>query len=224
MKQKNAVFHDFEFRTFIFSTLSFFTTIIFTSYNLYLGFSYHATWNYGIAVYYALLVMIRAYVLLFERKISQSSGPQEKKEASRKRLFLIQSILLFLIDIALIGPITMMVLEEKIIDYSAIPAIAMAAYTTYKVTIAVRNFIKAKKRSNLSIKILKNISLVDALVSILSLQYILVMTFGNGMDEYMLPLCATSTFVIWIGLIILSVSSVIEAVKLKKTTHSAENV
>ncbi len=59
---------DYVFRTFIFSALSFFITLTFTCYNIFLGIVYKITWNIGIAVYYALLLHIRAYVIFSERK------------------------------------------------------------------------------------------------------------------------------------------------------------
>lgn len=100
---------DFIFRTFVFSTVSFFVTLVFTGYNTFLGIAYSAVWNIGIAVYYALLLGIRAYVIFSERKFYKADLTEEQKEDKRKRLLLIQSILLFVIDIALIAPIALMV-------------------------------------------------------------------------------------------------------------------
>lgn len=70
-------------------------------------------------------------------------------------------------------------------------AITIAAYTTYKIIMSAINFSKAKKNGNLSVKMLRNVNLVDALVSVLSLQYALVMTFGGGIEGDML-FCAHS--------------------------------
>ena len=47
--------NDYVFRTFIFSALSFFVTLVFTIYNTFLGVAYKSVWNIGIALYYALL-------------------------------------------------------------------------------------------------------------------------------------------------------------------------
>lgn len=212
-----TVLSDYVFRTFISSTLSFFVTIAFAGYNIFLGVSYQSAWNIGIAIYYALLVCIRACILFSEKRFHKKYLTDEQKEPARKNLFLMQSIFLFIIDLALIAPISLMVMQEKEIHFTAIPAIATAAYTTYKIILSTRSIIKTRKQKNLSVRILKNISFVDALVSVLSLQYTLIMTFGNGIEGEMLTLCATTSFAIWTLLIVVSLLSLFKAIKLKQS-------
>ncbi len=62
-------------------------------------------------------------------------------------------------------------MQQKDINYSEIPALTIAAYTTYKITAASINIVKTRKGKHLSVKILRNVNFVDALVSVLSLQY-----------------------------------------------------
>ena len=210
---------DYTFRTFVFSTLSFLVTVAFTGYNAFLAVAYRSAWNTGIAVYYALLLCIRAYVIFSEYKFYKKNIDESVRESTRKRIFFVQSILLFVIDLALIAPITMMVMQQKEINYSEIPAITIAAYTTYKIVMSARNFIKTHKGNHLSVKILRNVNFVDALVSVLSLQYTLIVTFAGGIDSKMRVLCAISTFVIWTFIIIVSVLTLVCAVKIKKDSR-----
>lgn len=207
---------DYVFRTFIFSALSFFITLTFTCYNIFLGIVYKTTWNIGIAVYYALLLHIRAYVIFSERKFHKRKLTYAQIAVKRRQLFLVQSVFLFIIDFALIAPISLMIMQKKPGNYSAIPAIAVAAYTTYKLVASTRNIIKTKKESNLSIIILRKVSFVDALVSILTLQYTLIITFGGGKEEHDTSvLCAASSIVIWILLILLSLKTLLQSIKIK---------
>lgn len=109
----------------------------------------------------------------------------------------------------------MMVMQQKEIHYTAIPAIAIAAYTTYKVTMSAKHFIKTRKSNHLSIKMLRNINFVDALVSVLSLQYTLIMTFdGGSIKKDMHTLCAISSLIIWGWIIVISVFTLSRAIKL----------
>lgn len=208
--------NDYVFRAFIFSALSFFITMLFTAYNVFLCIAYKAVWNIGIAVYYALLLSIRAYVIFSERKFYKEHLTDEQKENKQKKLFLVQSIFLFIIDFALIAPIALMVLQKKTVNYSTIPAITVAAYTTYKIVISTRNIIKTRNVPHLSLKILRTVNFIDALVSVLTLQYTLIITFGGGMNKDMFILCAVSSFAIWTLLILLSLKSLLQSVKLKK--------
>ncbi len=61
--------NDFEFRTYVTSSLSFFATLLFAGYNVFLGVAYKSVWNTGIAVYYLLLVGVRAFVGYKEIKL-----------------------------------------------------------------------------------------------------------------------------------------------------------
>lgn len=224
MKQKERVGinllkrikNDYVFRTFIFSTLSFFVTLVFTCYNLFLGVAHKAVWNIGIAVYYALLLIVRAYVIFSEAKFSKANLSEEQKESKRVKMYFLQSIWLFAIDFALVAPITLMVMQKKPNSYSIVQAITIATYTIYKITVSVRNYVKTRKEGNLSVRILRNVNFMDALVSLLSLQYTLIMACDGKISENMFTLCAISTFFIWVFLIIISALSVAKAVKINK--------
>ena len=206
--------NDYVFRTFIFSALSFFVTLVFTIYNTFLGVAYKSVWNIGIALYYALLLCIRAYIIFSEKKFYKNNLTDEQKDRKRKIIFFVQSILLLIIDFALIAPISLMVLQKRAIKFSQIPAIAMAGYTSFKIFVSTRNIFKTKFEMNLSIKMLRNINFIDALVSILSLQYTLIMTFGGGLDEDMFTLCAISSFCIYVLLFILSLKTFLSSIRI----------
>lgn len=207
---------DYIFRAFIFSALSFFVTVVFTAYNAFLGIVYKSVWNIGIFVYYALLLCIRAYVIFSERKFYKNGLTGGRLEEKRSKILLVQSVLLVVTDLALIAPVTFMVLQKKAVNYSAIPAITTAAYTTYKIILSVRNVVKARKERHLSLKILRTINFVDALVSVLTLQYTLIMTFGGGEDRNMFVLCAVTSFIVWAVILFISLFSLTQAVKLRK--------
>ena len=176
---------NFQFKTYLFSLFSIFITIIFAIYNIYLGIIYNTGWNISIAIYYGFLIIIRTYILYNENKLSKLNISEYKIDM-QKKLYLKQCIMLFTIDLLLIAPISIMVLGQKEVNYSTIPAIATAAYTTCKMILATKNALQAKKNNNLSIIMLRNINLKDSLVAILSLQYILIMTFESKTDNNML--------------------------------------
>ena len=211
----NRLKSDYTFRTFVTTLLSLIATLAFVAYNAYCGAAYKSSWNISIAIYYVLLVLIRACTMLAERKIYKSDKSDEQKEEERRKLFLAQSIMLLLIDAALLTPISIMVLRQKSVEFTMIPAIAVAAYTFYKVIMATYNFVKTRRMQNLSVTMLRNINFVDALVSVLTLQYMMIMTFNGANDSDMIYVCAVSSIVIWLFLVAISILSVIKAAKNK---------
>lgn len=84
--------------------------------------------------FYLLLTAIRGCVLLSEKR--NTSRPEEMRRICRRRIFLISSMMLLLLDLSLITPIVLMALLAKPTNIGIHPAIAMAAYTTYKIIAA----------------------------------------------------------------------------------------
>ena len=122
-------------------------------------------------------------VLLTERR--NGARPEVEQNRCRRRTFLISSVLLLALDLALIGPISMMAVLDKPVSMGMIPAIAMAAYTTWKITMASIHFSRQRRRGGGSLLVaeLRTVNFIDALVAILTLQNTLIMVEGTAEDE-----------------------------------------
>lgn len=202
---------DYAFRALTTAIFSSCFTLIFAAYNVVLGILYRAAWNFGISVYYAMLALLRIIAVFGELRDRKRQPPQNGRGRGR---YLAESILLFLLDVALIAPLAMMVKQERHIAYHEITAISIAAYTALKITFAIVNYKKTRKTKDLTVRMLKNINFKDALVSILLLQYALVMTFGEGMRGDMLTVSQLSSAALWGFLIAISALSLRHAAKI----------
>lgn len=173
---------DYEFKTIISSTLSFLTTLIFALYNGFLGLKYGAAWNVSICVYYILLSIIRGIIINCEKEfISRSID-------NRKHIHKIFSILLLTLNITLITPIALMTVNAKSVEMNMTSAIAVAAYTTYKIISASVNFKKSKRSDDMLVRDLKFISFIEALISVLTLQNTLLAVKGASSEPKMFRL------------------------------------
>ena len=207
---------DFGYRTTVSSVLALCVSVPHSVFNIFLGEVYGTAWNWGIAVYYVSLSLIRAYVGGNEIYFAKNAFEEEERERRRKRIFSVQSAALLVLGFALVAPIALMVLQKRYVNYSEITAIAIAAYTVYKVTLSAVNLKKTRRNFHLGIKILKDVNFIDALVSVLTLQYTLVMTFGGGIEGNMFTLCAFTCGAVWAIIAAFSVYTFISAVKLNK--------
>ncbi len=190
---------DYVFKTMTSSIISFSVTILFALYNGFLGISLSSVWHGSICVFYLLLIAIRGMILLNEKRNAMRS--ENESTYCRGKTFTISSIMLLVLNLALILPISLMVTFEKPVNMGLIPAIAMAAYTTYKFTIASVHIHKQKrsKHSNILITELRTINFIDALVSILTLQNTLIMVNQTKSSvKDMLTLSAISSAAIYI--------------------------
>ena len=167
---------------------------------------------------YLLLMAVRGSILLTEKR-SQVRA-QAAQHACRRRTFLISSILLLVLDLALIAPISMMAVLDKPVSIGLIPAIAMAAYTTWKITMASIHVARQRRRSsgNILVAELRTVNFIDALVAILTLQNTLIMVNQNTADENaMLPLSAASSAVIYAAIVCITVRMLWKGLQEKKS-------
>lgn len=195
---------DYSAKTIATSAISIVIGLAFTLYNGFLGVYYSSIWNGTICVYYILLAVVRGVVVNAQRKIN---GGKNCGEKYIKRIYCSTHIILFAINIALIVPIAVMIKGNREYNLGIIPAIAMATYTTYRVTMAVINLKKSRKSKSLFIRELININFIDALVSVLLLQNTLIIANEGKMTEEMSTLSIVSSTAIWIAIAVITAMS-----------------
>ena len=194
---------DYDFMTIITAIWSLFVSVIFALYNGFIGMYHASLWHGTISFYYFLLVIIRGIIIIAEKKVILSAG----QEKAGDKVYLAASVLLLILNISLIVPITIMVKQQKPVHLTIIPAIAMAAYTTYNISMAFINLRRSRNSSDSLVRLLRMIGFIDALVSILSLQNTLIMVSAKEDSMKMMPLTAFTSAAILILIIILSVIS-----------------
>lgn len=204
---------DYNFKTLTNAAASFFVTALFALYNGFLGIYYGSMWNGCICVYYILLAVTRGVIPVTEKKNLLRA---ESADAYRKRTFEITAVIMLLINLALAIPITLMVLNSRPVNMGLIPAIAMAAYTTYKVVMASVNIKRMKSSSNILVRELRTINFIDALVSVLTLQNTLIIVNQTEESGDMFVLTAISSGAIYLVIIALSVWRIVSEPKRKK--------
>lgn len=104
-----------------------------------------------------------------------------------------------------------MVKQERPVSMTLIPAIAMAAYTVYKVVIGSLNLKRKNRSENRMVRFLRTINFMDALVSVATLQNTLIMVNTSGDKRTMLPLTAVTSGLIWAAIVFLSVMNLRQA-------------
>lgn len=200
---------DYDFKTIVSSFGSLAVTMIFALYNGFLGVYHRSLWHGTICVYYIILVLLRGLIIAAEKKIS----PQIKGGEARNRVYLIASVLLLILNTSLVVPIAIMVKQQKPVDLTLIPAIAMAVYTTYKIIMASINLKRRSRSGNVLVRLLRAINFVDALVSIITLQNTLIMVNAKGQDTKMITLSAFTSGAIWAAVLALSVTALVNGIR-----------
>lgn len=190
---------DLYHKTILTSFFSLLVHLSFVCYNVYLGVAFQDVFALGISVYYFLLCLIVIATLTMEHKIRQKE--EDRKNKIRIRNYKLASLMIFVMDFCLIAPMILMVFQPKEVPFGIIPAITMAAYCVYKIVSAVIRYRHSKLSKNPTTILLREIKIISAIVSILTLQHTLIMVNG-GMNEAMQKLSLASS-IVFIGIIVL---------------------
>lgn len=202
------------YKTLFLSLVSIFVTLCYALYNLYLSVNFRDGFAIGISVYYFLLITVKAASLIVERSVFHKR--EEIKLKVRKRNYKISSVFIFVIDFCLIAPIILMALSTKAVPFGQIPSIVMATFSVYKISASIVNYKKSKKSKNLTVILFREINVIEAIVSVLTLQHTLIMVNG-GMDESMQNLSLISSAAFIAVIIAFSILSYYKNLKSNKT-------
>lgn len=172
---------DYRFKTVVASTLSMLIGFAFALYNGVLGVLYRSLWHGSICVYYFLLAAVRAILVRTQKK--EALFPQDGAAAHRRKIYIATNILLLILNVSLIAPAMVMIANGRSYLYGLIPAIAMAAYTTYRITMSTIHYIRSRKSENLFVAELRTINTIDSLVAVLTLQNTLIVANGGMSAE-----------------------------------------
>ena len=199
---------DYDYKTMVSAAVSFAVTVVFALFNGFLGVAHRSLWHGTICVYYLILATLRGGIIAAERRLP--ARPDQAK--NRGRVYLASSVLLLILNISLFVPISLMVRQQKPVSLTLIPAIAMAAYTTYIIPMASIHLKRRKRSADRLIRLLRTLNFIDALVSVLTLQNTLIMVNSSGGQLAMLPLTAITSGAVWLAVLLLSVSAIVRGV------------
>lgn len=166
--------------------LSLILTLLFSIYNRIIGVIKESLWHESISIYYFTILLIKSIILIY---INNSNV---RKHDST--IFKITKVLLLILNILLIVPITLLILNKRAVQMSLIFSIVIALYVTIKTTKSIINYFKNKKTQDILIKQLLVIDLTDVVVSILTLQNTLI-TVNGGYDQTLYYLTIISSFI-----------------------------
>lgn len=173
-KYGNRYMTDAAFKVEISLYISLVITLGFSIYNLVSGFIYSSFWLGAVAVYYILLSVIRFLLLRFMRR---NNGRQDM--IAEYHSYRLSAVLMMLITFTLSGIVFNMILKNRSYDYSDVYVITSATYTFYTLTVSIVDMIRYRKHESPVLTAAKAIRFAAALVSILSLETVMLIHFGD---------------------------------------------
>lgn len=206
---------DYTFRTILTTLPTFLINVAYTVYNGVIGIINQSVWFITMAVYYSLLGIMRYRAVSTGRKISRLD---DREQIRKKELSVIKTdgILLLVLNLALSGVVLLTIAQDTAKRYSEIMVISIAAYTFYKITMAVVNMVKVRKTKSPILITIRNIGAADALVSMLTLQAAMFASFQDKNSLNTNQMNAITGLSVCILISILGISMIWYAWKKKK--------
>jgi uncharacterized membrane protein len=170
-------------------------------YNGFLGIYYRSIWNGTICVYYILLATVRGIIVNKQRE------KYAKNDKLEKIVHCVTNCIMFVMNVSLIVPILAMIKGERKYDWGLIPAIAIASYTFYRITMAIIHYVKSRKNDNSLVRQLRTFNLIDSLVALLTLQNTMIIANEGEIAGEMKSLSIISSAIIWLVIVLVSVRS-----------------
>lgn len=181
--------NSYGVRTVVFAIFSFAISTAYGAYNFTLAILNNSLWYGALAIYYILIACMRGGVIVHHRKKRKARRlgmTIERERIKQIKTYCSCGVMLVLMMVAISLSVMQMIRDNNTFEHTGIMIYASATYTFYKITVAIINLVKAKKKTDdLTVQAIRNINMADALVSMLALQTSLLHAFSeeNGKDS-----------------------------------------
>lgn len=146
------------------------------------GIYFKSMWIGAVSVYYIVLFVIRFLLITNDRKSNRFDNEQEKL-LYQWNSYRISGGLMFLLNAAITGMTVQMIWQNKGYNYPGVLIYAMAAYTFYRLTMAIVQNVKMHKSNTPVLAAAKAMDLSVAMMSVFALQTAMFSAFGTDMGQ-----------------------------------------
>lgn len=149
--------------------------------NIVLAVLLNSLWYGLIAIFYAVLMGARMTIIFLARHIARKYWMNKTELLyAELKVSIGSGGLIFLMDLSMAFAVTFMITNTPPNSSGKVVAIGLAAYTFYKIILAIVNLVRSRKNGDPVVTALRNISMADACMSMVNTTITLDMTFGTG--------------------------------------------
>ncbi len=156
--------------------------IVFGVLKIVMGIFYQSAWLIAVGIYYIMLSIIRA-TLLLRNYLSRKQETQKQKYIYQLKSCRACGKMMFALNVTMAGMIIQMVRKGEGYTYPGLFIYASAAFAFYALTMAIIGLVKNWHIKNPIFSANKRIALATAMMSILALQTALITQFGGEGNE-----------------------------------------
>ncbi len=171
---------NYPFRTTVFALISVVIDIGFLIFSIVMAVLNNSIWYYSLSGYYFILLILRILVLYLNRKAVRKYRTDEREcYRAQLKIYRAMGIALLVLDAAITSIVYLTVFRQRPTVYDGVASITYGVYATWKIFLALRNVRRARRTGDPAARCLRNISLADALVTLLSFQTALIAFYSE---------------------------------------------
>ena len=200
---------DYAFRTHTTLGLGLLLNLGFAAFKLLAGSMYRSYWLIALGVYYAILAMMRFFLL---RRLG-GLRPCASDLLHQYRTYRATGVMMLLLNVVMTAIIFQVVRDNQTYSYPGSFIYAFGAYAFYKIIMAAVNLIRRRGQDEPLFAAVRCLSFAVAMMSIFSLQTALLSAFGADEPEFRLMANASSGTVICLGILLIAVTMVVRSTR-----------
>lgn len=179
-------FTDYGWRTLVAAAFVLTGNIVYVAYLVWMAVAYKSPWYAALAGFYAWLVIMRGGVIAAEKCIEKKSGLPSAPLKDKYVISLISGVTLIIAGGVVAAPVVQMAIGTYPRTDGVANIVINAVFAFVKCVSAIVQLVRAFAYKDPVTRELRNISLVTALMSLLTLQVSIIIVFAHGytMWEY----------------------------------------
>lgn len=159
--------------------------LIYGGWQIVQGVVVGSAWVGGYGIYNVCHGFMRVVLARYERKL-QAMDEGAKKQKLAWRCYTICGFWMVVLNLTMTGLVFQMIWMGRGSRYSEIGVIAVAAFTFYKLTMAIIRVVQCRRSNEPISGAARNLGLAEAMMSLFSLQVALFSVYGEGFDGQLL--------------------------------------
>jgi len=165
------------------------------------GVYLRSAWFGAVGVYYMVLSVIRFLLVRGERALRTIDDPRRRHERAWHS-YRSAARLVLVLNVAMSGMAALMIRRNAVFTYPGVLIYASAAYTFYRLTMAVISTVRYRSAKDPILSAAKYIDMCVSLMSLYALQSAMIVTFGSTENFRLIMNSITGTVVCaWVVLI-----------------------
>lgn len=207
-KTGERIVSDRRYRVVLSAAAAFVFNLLFALYNCVLGIMNLSLWFISMCAFYGILAAMRFSAVLCDRKNRRIPSDDMEKFVMRLTGILLSVLSLILAVINCIS------LSQNIaVKHGEIVMITIAAYTFFKITMAVVKAVKQHKNPSALLRTIRSINCAEAAASVLTLQRSMLVSFGSMDYEQIRLMNSVTGAVVFLFVLILGISITVRSAR-----------